>query len=98
MTQYTREELNGVRKYKRELKARRQMQFKKMIGFTVKCIVVAGSIYLLGSLLSTLGIDGRDEVSSIEKYPTAQSYIDQLNSLPSTERHLTVEDVYGLDR
>lgn len=95
MTTYTREELRGIRKYKRELRARRQRLVKKTIRFTIKGAIVVGIFYLVGSIFSALGITYMDEVSPLEKYPTPQSYIDHLNSLPGTTEHLTVESVYG---
>ena len=91
MTQYTREELNGVRKYKRELRVRRQRQFKT----GVKLVLVAGIIYLVCSLLSILGLGGTEDISSLDKYPTVQSYVDHLNEV--SDKYVTVEDVYGVD-
>ena len=95
MTDYTREELRGIRKYKRELRARRQRLVKKTIRFIVKGAIVVGIFYLVGIIFSALGITCMDDVSPLEKYPTPQSYIDHLNSLPDTTEHLTVESVYG---
>ncbi len=95
MTGYTREELRVIRRYKRELRLRRQRLIKKTIRLTIKGAIVVGIFYLVGSIFSALGITCMDDVSPLEKYPTPQSYIDYLNSLPGTTEHLTVESVYG---
>ena len=95
MTSYTREELNGVRKYKRELRVRRRRLVKKLIKTIAGSLVVALIFCLLGQLFNILGIEDTESISPLDKYPTPQSYIDYLNSLPGTTEHLTVEDVYG---
>lgn len=91
MTQYTREELLGIRKYKRELKRK----INRTIEFTIKCAIVAGAIYLAVNLLSHPSIECIDDISQLDKYSTVQSYVDDLNSLGSTPGQLSIETVYG---
>jgi len=88
---YTAEELRGIRKYKAELARRRRKVMKRLTKLTA--VIVA--VYLIFSILGRLGIDLNDGPSAIEKYPTAQSYVDYLNSLPDSDGTLTVESVYG---
>lgn len=95
MTKYTREEIRAIRKYRRDLKARRVRFLRRLVRLAIKISVVFAVLLLLCKLFSLIGIDPTDEISSLEKYPTPQSYVDYLNSLPGTTGHITVEDLYG---
>ena len=97
MTRYTREELNGVRKYRRELRARRRRSIERLLKTAIKLGIVAISVCILGILARVLGTDPSDEVSSLEKYPTPQSYVDYLNDLDETDDYITVDGLYGSD-
>lgn len=95
MTTYTREELRGIRKYKRELRARRQRLMENSLRFCIKATKVIFILWLICRVFAFLEIDGLEEMSSIDKYPTPQDWVDHLNSSPYATEYLTVEDLYG---
>ena len=78
MNKYTAEELRGIRRYKRELRVRRQ----RTVRVATRVILIALVLWLLTNIPS---LSPEDTTSALDKYPTQQSYQEHLDSLHYTE-------------